>query len=99
MSATIASIAALEFGRRRERPYFALQLRRTRQLRFHRIHVRHLPIDLDPRVEVTTEQIAHGWLRVRWEQSGCFCPTPRKGKSFIDRPIQLSSRSPRKALF
>jgi hypothetical protein len=52
-----------------ERPYFALQLRRPRLLRFHRLHIRHLPIDLDPRVQVTTEEIAHGWLRVRWEQS------------------------------
>ena len=47
-----------------ERPYFALQLRRPRLLRFHRLHIRHLPIDLDPRVQVTTEEIAP-WVAAR----------------------------------
>jgi hypothetical protein len=56
-------------GRDSKRPYFALQIRRSRQLRFHRFDLRHLPIDLNPRVQVAAKEIAHGYLGVRWEQS------------------------------
>jgi len=54
-----------------EGPYFALQIRRSRQRRSYGFHVRHVRyplIDLDPRVQVAAEEIAHGRLGVCWEQ-------------------------------
>jgi hypothetical protein len=63
-----------------EHPYFALQLRRPRLLRFHRLHIRHLPIDLDPRVQVAAEEIAHGQLTEEGE-------TASKGLGAIEGAI------------
>jgi hypothetical protein len=42
-----------------DRPYFVLHIHRSRQLRFHRFHLRHLPIDINPRIQVTAEEIPH----------------------------------------
>jgi hypothetical protein len=45
-----------------------LQIGRSRQLRLHFFHLRHLPVDLNPRIQVAAKEITHLWLGVRLEQ-------------------------------